>query len=447
MPSEQAELILHQPLINALQRVSTAVTRTGNLEDVLCGVLEGCSEGLACAYPSVALLDAQGERLVGKVISSPATRYKLSSATQRSGVRLDSLLGLRVDRRLAARPVAGSSSIPQDAIGYRLDMTDNLVVRAFLERSPFITSRFHDVLRPHLQAKVAAVVQRALDIKALALVPLIAAERCLGVLIVASSPSQAITSSTLPILSLFGAWAAIAVENVRLHQDLRNREQQVSLLLKKTIDAQEEERERICLEIHDGVAQTLAGAFHYLQTLDNRPELPDDLRGSLHKASTLVRNAGREARDVIANLRPTTLDTLGLVAALQYQMNELQARTGWRVDFDADQVRFPKAVETALYRIVQEAVNNVTKHAHAKRVKVRIKQEHGRAVVEVEDDGVGFNPYALQRDPHRMGVGMLSMRKRAELLQGSFQIFSDRGSGTRVHVEVPLFADENHVGP
>jgi len=117
-------------------------------------------------------------------------------------------------------------------------------------------------------------------------------------------------------------------------------------------------------------------------------------------------------------------------------------QTGVAITFDADPARFPKPVETALYRIIHEAVHNVIKHAQAGQVLVRVKQDRQHLVVEVQDNGVGFDPAALEQPGRRKGVGLLSMRKRAELLQGSFALTSSPGTGTRVRVQVPLLAPE-----
>ncbi|MBI2322971.1 MAG: PAS domain S-box protein [Chloroflexi bacterium] len=231
---------------------------------------------------------------------------------------------------------------------------------------------------------------------------------------------------------------ALADENARLYEEIRGREQQVSFLLKEIIEAQEEERERICMEVHDGVAQTLTAAYRYLQALEARSGLADEVRAEITKASGLVRTAIREAREVVASLRPAALDTLGLVATLRHELRELSERTGLHVEFDAHLARFPKTVETALYRIVHEALSNVAKHARATCVVVRLKHHPDRLMAEIEDDGVGFDLIALERQPHRSGVGLLSMRKRAELLQGCFEVTSGPGEGTRVRVEVPI---------
>ena len=440
---EAAHFPRDEAIIRALQQAAAAVTSIRGLEDALCSILDACSSGLGFLYPSVAVLRAQGDRLVGRLIASAETWESTWRAQKDLALPLDGFLGRRQERRAASRYHAEMGSIPPDALSYRLATSENLVAHVFLERTPQFTTDYYDLLRPHLEAKVAALAQQALGIDSIALLPLLAAERCLGVFIVAGGPARPITDSDLPALEIFAAQAVLAIQSVRLHQDLREREQQVSLLLKATIDAQEMERERICLEIHDGVAQTLAAAFHYLQTLDGRPELGDDVRVSLRKAASLVRSASLEAREVIATLRPAALDTVGLIGVLRYEMDELRTRTGLVVDLDVDQVRFPKEVETALYRILREAISNVTKHAQAGRVAVRVKQGPGRVVAEVQDDGVGFDPHASRRQERRKGVGLLSMHKRAELINGSFEVFSSPGNGTRVYVELPLDARED----
>lgn len=429
-------------IVPLLRWLSLIIAQSRNTEEVLATILDACSEELNYLYPSVALLNVSGSRLVGRLISSSDTWERVRQVTRGVGVPLDGFLGLRGERR-ATRRAGQPGEVPPDALCYQLETTENLVVQVFLDGTPAITTSLYDLLCPQLEAEAAAAVQQALGITSIAVLPLTARGRRVGVLTVASDSEQSVGAFDIPALEILAGQAAMVIENSRLYQELLSREQQVSALLKVTIDAQEEERERICLEIHDRVAQTLAPAFQYLQTLDSRPELPDALRANVRKASMLVRNAIREAREVIASLRPAALDTLGLVATLRHEIDDLRTQMGWQVDFEADEVRFPKAVETALYRILHEALSNVTKHAHANRVTVRVKQEQARAVAVIQDNGVGFDVQAWERQLWRKSVGLLSMRKRAELLQGSFDVMSSPGEGTVVRVEVPLLAQEN----
>ncbi|MBI2863110.1 MAG: GAF domain-containing sensor histidine kinase [Chloroflexi bacterium] len=422
-----------------LRQATAVVTQTRDLDEAFSLVLDACSAALGFLYPSIVLLDVHESRLVGRLVSSPDTRESIHRAGGKLKVPIDGILGPRRSRRSIQRLAAGQINVPADAVAYHLTMVENLVVRAFRQQSPCLASRYFDLVRPYLTEKYADLIQKALGTESFAVLPLVTGERCFGVLVVASPPGRSFGASDEAALGLFAAQTALAVENARLQRDLSDREQQVSFLLKATIDAQEEERERICMEIHDGVAQTLAPAFHYLQTLD-KPELPEAVRTSVRKAGGLVRTAIREAREVIASLRPASLDTLGLVATLRYEMGELRDQANWQLEFDADQVRFPKAVETALYRVVREAVNNVTKHARATKVAIHIKQADDRIVVEIQDNGVGFDFAAVELDVHRKGVGLPSMRKRAELLSGRFYVTSRPGRGTLIHVEVPLLA-------
>ncbi|MCL5958805.1 MAG: histidine kinase [Chloroflexi bacterium] len=190
---------------------------------------------------------------------------------------------------------------------------------------------------------------------------------------------------------------AVAIENARLHRNLRDRERQVALLLRATIDAQELERQRICLEVHDGVAQTLAAASHYLEALDGHPALAGKLLDYVRNAAELVHRAVREAREVISTLRPAALDTLGVVETLRSEMADIRDRMGLHLYFQADVVRLPSEIETTLYRIVHEAVNNVIKHARACNVIIHIRKTGGHVVLSIEDDGRTIYSWMLSR--------------------------------------------------
>lgn len=241
----------------------------------------------------------------------------------------------------------------------------------------------------------------------------------------------------LPALERLAKLVGTVIENAALRDELRHKEEQVRDLIKDTLDAQEAERERICLEVHDGVTQTLASAFQYLQTLVTSS--PDDTsaRQLLIRASALVRQSIQESREVINSLQPATLRDLGLVATLRHEMRQLEQETKWQVEFKADNVRLPYDVETGLYRIMREAIANVRKHANSSRLRVSILHEGDWIKAEIEDCGVGFNPSVQELSPARRGTGLLSMRKRAELLQGNCTVESSPGKGTMVRVEIP----------
>ena len=227
------------------------------------------------------------------------------------------------------------------------------------------------------------------------------------------------------------------LENESLKRELRGQEERLRALIRDTLEVQEAERERICLEVHDGVAQTLVSAFQYLQTLEVVSLENSHARQLLLKTRALVKQAIQESREVINSLQPMTLRDLGLVATLRQEIRRMEQETRWEIDFKADAIRLPQEIETGLYRVIHEAITNARKHADTRRLRIRLTLADDRVRAEVRDWGIGFNdnPGNLAR---MRGTGLLSMRRRAELLQGTCNIQSKPGQGTVVSVEIPL---------
>ena len=241
----------------------------------------------------------------------------------------------------------------------------------------------------------------------------------------------------LPLLEALAELAGAFWENATLQAGLRHKEEQVSDLIRDTLKAQETERERICLDVHDGVGQTLASVFQYLQTIESTTTEGTPGRQLLLKARSLVKQAIRESRDIINSLQPATLKDLGLVATLRQELRQLEQEMGWQVEFKTDATRLPAYVEAGLYRIIHEAITNAKKHARTTRLWVTITSSVDRLNIVIKDWGVGFrhNPEDMLK---RGGTGLLSMRKRAELLQGTCNVEAKAGQGTTVSVEIPL---------
>jgi PAS domain S-box-containing protein len=227
----------------------------------------------------------------------------------------------------------------------------------------------------------------------------------------------------------------------RLNLDLAERERELHSLLRRIVAIQEEERRRVAYEVHDGFTQTAAAAYRHLQTFAEHRRLEsEEDREELEDAIALVRRTVEEARSVIENLRPTTLDDFGLGTAIQLQIEELQTE-GFEASYEGTlgEERLPSTLEVNLFRVAQEALSNVHKHAETDRVRVAIGRREGVVRLEVRDWGRGFCTSEVRGSagPGET-VGLSSMRDRVALLSGSLEIRSEPGTGTSVVAEIPL---------
>jgi len=204
----------------------------------------------------------------------------------------------------------------------------------------------------------------------------------------------------------------------------------------RLVEAQEDERRSISRELHDEVGQSLTGVLVEMANLSNKIRA-GDLAGVEAKASELkklLEDAVGVVRNMALLLRPSMLDDLGLVPALQWQAREVSKRTGVRVRVAADSVSedLPEEHKTCIYRIVQEALHNCVQHASARIVKVTVRQEADRILLEIQDDGKGFNAR------EERGMGLLGMQERVSYLGGSFLVESEPGRGAVVSIALPV---------
>lgn len=240
---------------------------------------------------------------------------------------------------------------------------------------------------------------------------------------------------------------AVGMEKAWLYREVQRREQMLRRLLERVVAAQEEERRRIARELHDETGQALTALVTGLSALQTI--VVSDPRTAEQRLKDLLQ-VGLQAMDeidrVIADLRPTLLDDLGLVAALRWLVQSNSDRLP-PVDLKLSlgKTRLPPHLEVELFRIAQESVKNIIRHANAKHVSISLKAEPGRVLLVVEDDGAGFDPQAAM-DPlsPRPAWGLIGMKERAEGLGGSMVIDSRPGAGTRITVEVPLAQEVGH---
>ncbi|MGH3088480.1 MAG: PAS domain S-box protein [Rubrobacteraceae bacterium] len=273
-----------------------------------------------------------------------------------------------------------------------------------------------------------------------ACLPLKGRDRSIGVL-EAFGPEGLTGQANAGIFVSLGGQAGSALENARLYGDLAEREARLEDLVGRLITAQEEERRRVAYDVHDGLAQTALAAHQHLQVfLEDHPPGSTVREGELNRVLDLVRRTGKEARRVIADLRPTVLDDFGLAAALQRHVETLRTE-GMRIEYSGDLEgrRLPAPIETALYRVAQEALNNVRKHAGDAGARVSLERRGRDVRLEVRDRGPGFDPSeARDAGGPSERVGLSSMRERVALIGGRFEIKSGPKTGTTVTAEVPL---------
>ena len=205
-------------------------------------------------------------------------------------------------------------------------------------------------------------------------------------------------------------------------------------LSRRLVDAEERERRAISRELHDEVGQSLSALLWDIESLTEVPREDGAFRQRLRNIRMLAENCVNEVRNMALLLRPSMLDDLGLIPALEWQAREVSKRTGMLVDTVEENVSddLPDEHRTCVYRIVQEALNNCSKHAYAKNVRVVVRQEANHLRVSVEDDGKGFESSRVR------GLGLVGMKERVSQLGGVLKVDSGPARGTRLQVDLPL---------
>jgi PAS domain S-box-containing protein len=238
------------------------------------------------------------------------------------------------------------------------------------------------------------------------------------------------------------------VAAVSVFQDISERrraEEERTSLLRRLVTSQEEERHRIARELHDQMGQHLTALTLGLRALRDAGDEGAVVRdGRLQRLQDLINEIGQEAHKIALELRPTALDDLGLHSALWNYAEEWSERSGIEIDFQSsglEQRRFDSELETTLYRVVQEALTNVARHAGAAHVGLVLECRNDQLLAIVEDDGSGFDAETILTSPtpgRRMGL--LGMRERAALVGGAIEVESSPGKGTAVLVRIPITA-------
>ncbi len=212
--------------------------------------------------------------------------------------------------------------------------------------------------------------------------------------------------------------------------------------LKHLLESSDHERQLIAYEIHDGLAQQLAGAIMQFQTFDHQKESHPKLAAKAYAAGmTMLQQGHFEARRLIAGVRPPVLDEEGIVAAIAHLVHEQSRLKGPKIDYHSsvDFDRLVPILENAIYRIAQEGLANACQHSKSEKVRVSLLQREDQVRIEIRDWGIGFNP----REARQGCYGLVGMRQRARLLGGRCSIRSTPGKGTRIAVELPVVMRES----
>jgi signal transduction histidine kinase len=228
-------------------------------------------------------------------------------------------------------------------------------------------------------------------------------------------------------------------ERKKAEEELKKSHEQLRNFAKRLAEAEEIERQKIARELHDQVGQNLTALGINLSILRN--QLSDTLTGQtdarLHDSMGILEETAKRIRDVMSDLRPSVLDDYGLMAAIRWLGERISKRTGLTISVEGQdtKVDLPSETEITLFRIAQELLTNITKHAKATEVSIRLDSMDGKVQFVIIDNGVGFDPTALDQTGESRW-GLLNVRERTDAIDGILTITSSPGKGTRVVIEV-----------
>ncbi len=274
--------------------------------------------------------------------------------------------------------------------------------------------------------------------------PLTTRQRIIGSIILSRlrQEARALTFDELKLMVGVARQLGLSIENAHLYQEAQNREKMLGRLLQQVVGAQEAERRRIARELHDATGQSLTAIALGLRGIEGMVAQKKSVNiDQIRELKQYGTDALGELRQLIADLRPPQLDDLGLVAALQWYIGEFEKRFGVQTDFEVsgEKVRLPNEYETVLFRITQEALTNIGKHAQASHAAIMLVLSSREIRLTITDDGVGFDPEkVLNKDTRRAGWGLLGIQERTLLLGGQYRIDAAPGQGMKISVTIPL---------
>ena len=386
------ELRARQARLEALVEVSRGLSRIQASETLLAGIAHACGELLG--------IDSVGVRIIeGDVLV-----------------------------------LAASWGDPAESSKPRLAMGESLSGRVASTGEPLVISEPESDARliPEQRDRI-----RGLGYRAWLGVPIKTGDRVAGVLSVRTRRPEGFSVDDMAIASAFAAQAAVALENARLYQEVDQARQRLSVLSARLLESQEEERRHLARELHDEIGQLLTGLKLTLEAEADSAS-PKLAKANADHAQALVHDLIERVRGLSLDLHPAMLDDLGLVSALVWNLERYTAQTRIEVRLEQNlpSERFAPGIETAAYRIVQEALTNVARHAGVAEATVRLWTTGGRLYVQVQDAGVGFDPEVAGEG--RTSSGLVGMRERAALLGGELSVDAAPGAGVRVTAEFPL---------
>ena len=283
-------------------------------------------------------------------------------------------------------------------------------------------------------------------------VPLKTGDIILGVLNVVYTYPHRFTKDNMKLLQSIGDRATVAIERDELHKQLQKIRERYQGLTQDIVVAQEEERKRVARELHDETSQTLSGLTCSLQVLvemaEASGELSDDFKKQVKKAQSIAVQVGNEVIRLMYELRPTLLDTLGLVPAIRQYAEDMLHPVGINVSVQCKGASQPllSEVEVGLFRIAQSSIGNIIKHASAKNVVITLEDQPDQVLLYIRDDGKGFDVSRLEKvNSTSQGTGVFGMKERVEMLGGDYAVKSQLGQGTLITVKIPRTWSNAHA--
>jgi GAF domain-containing protein len=390
------ELRGHQARLEALLEVSRGLSRIQPPSAVLTGIARACGELLGTESVGVRLIE--GDDLV--LAAAWGDAQQISKPRLKVGESLSGQVATTGECLIVMEPEGDPRLVPEH------------------------------------QARV-----QALGYRAWLGVPIKMGDRVAGVLSIRTKRPGGFSAEDETIAGAFASHAAVALENARLYEEVDEARHRLHAMSRRLVETQEVERRHLARELHDEIGQVLTGLKLSLET-EAGGASPEIARANAGEAQRLVHGLIERVRGLSLDLRPAMLDDLGLVSALLWHLDRYTAQTKIRIHFEQSlppSARFPSSIETATYRIVQEALTNVARHAAVAEATVRLWTTDDRVYVQIQDAGVGFDPLAAYAA--RESSGLAGMRERASLLGGDLSIDSALGSGVRVTAELPLVAE------